>query len=231
MSRSSAALAAATLLFAAGCLDTSTPTISLDFDLTQNGVGDTWDGGIADVAAAQAVNVTQVTDRRAIPGTTTNVLYQSGTNVAGDLFVFQKKYWTNFFPLTRYKAALQVQFVSAVHSGCTTGVGPSVVIKAGVSGEEPRSDADANGVLRLSLDKGTGTAAGDFAQLGDIRNSESGCPAVGTLSAKSTSIVEQHAELITDAAGGFWMFVGTQSSFAGRHELYIVRVHLNLTQQ
>ena len=85
--------------------------------------------------------------------------------------------------------------------------------------------------LRAGLKRTIEYFDGLLTQLGDIRNTETGCPASGMLSAKATAIIKQPSELIMDAAGGFWMFVGTQSSFAGRHELYVVRVHLGLIQQ
>ncbi|HEV8598762.1 MAG TPA: hypothetical protein VGQ69_05345 [Gemmatimonadales bacterium] len=230
MSRFFAATCAAALLATAGCLDTEPATTTLDFDLTVSPLGDNWEPGAADFPVGQEAAVDFVGDRRALPAEvgTASALYQSGTNVSGDLFVFQRKYWSGLRPLTTYKATLQVQFVSNVHSGCTSGLGTGVVIKAGVTSIEPRADPDPQGVYRMSIDKGSGTAAGDFVQLGDIRNGLTGCPAIGTYAVRNTATLPQSTDFTTDDLGGFWMFIGTQSSVLARHEIYITRVGLRI---
>jgi hypothetical protein len=225
-----AAAVAAALVVTTGCLDVGPATTNLDFDLTLDQLNENWFAGASDYPVGQEAAVDAVGDRRAIPvelGTAT-ALYQAGTNVSGDLFVFQKKYWTGLRPLTTYQADLQVQFASNVHSECTTGVGPGVVIKAGVTTLEPRVDPDAQNIYRFSLNKGTFTTAGDYVQVGNIGNGLSGCPAVGTWATRNTVTVRQSADLVTDSEGGFWMFIGTQSSVLARHEIFITRVGLRL---
>jgi hypothetical protein len=224
-----AALAVA-LFATAGCLDVGPATTTLDFDLTDGGLGGNWVVAAADYPLGREADVNVVGDRRELPAAIGDAftLYQAGTNVTGDLFVFQKKLWTGLLPLTDYRASLQVEFASNVHAGCTTGVGPNVVIKAGVTTFEPLVDFDAQSIYRLNIDNGSGTSAGDFTQLGDIRNKLTGCPATGTWALKTTSKVTQPIDLHTDAAGAFWMFIGTQSSVLARHEIYITRVFLQI---
>ncbi len=229
MLRLPSAVFPAALLLMAGCLSTEPATQTLDFDLTQPILGDLWEPGGADFPVGSEAQVNLESDRRPVPESigTANALYISGTNATGDLFVFQKKYWAGLPANRAFRASLRVDFISNVHSGCTTGVGPGVVIKAGVSAFEPRVDVVQN-VYRLALDKGTGTAPGDFAQLGDIRNGLTGCPSTGTYSVHATGTVRQSVDLVTDVSGGFWMFIGTQSSVAARHEIYVIGVHLVL---
>jgi hypothetical protein len=230
VSRFFTAAFAAGLLVTAGCLDVGPTTTNLDFDLTLDQLNENWFPGASDYPVGQEAAVDAVGDRRAIPAElgTATALYQAGTNVSGDLFVFQKKYWTGLRPLTTYKADLQVQFASNVHSECSTGVGPGVVIKAGVASAEPRADPDAQNIYRFNLDKGTFTTPGDYVQVGNIGNGLSGCPAVGTWAVRNTVTVHQSADLVTDSEGGFWMFIGTQSSVLARHEIFITRVGLRL---
>lgn len=230
MSRLFAALGAAALLVTTGCLDVGPNTTTLDFDLTINELGQNWEPGAADYPVGREADVNLVGDQRALPAAvgTANAVYQSGTNVTGELFVFQRKYWSGLRPSTTYKAELQVQFASNVHSECTSGVGPGVVIKAGVTSLEPRVDVDAQNIYRFSLDKGTFTTAGQYVQVGNIGNGLSGCPAVGTWNVRNTVTLRQSADLVTDDLGGFWMFVGTQSSVLARHEIYVTRVGLRL---
>lgn len=80
----------------------------------------------------------------------------------------------------------------------------------------------------MMIDKGAGSAAGDFLQLGDIRNAVSGCPASGTFGLRNSTIKVQPVTLTTDTEGGFWVFIGTQSSFVGQHEIYITGMKLVL---
>jgi hypothetical protein len=221
---------AATLLSTAGCLDAGPNTQTLDFFLTQPGIGDDWVVGAADYPVGSEADVAVIGDRRALPATVgdASALYQSGTNVTGDLFVFQKKYWTGLFPGATFRASLQIEFVSNVHQDCTGGIATGVVLKAGVTTTEPSVELDAQNIYRLNVDKGTGTSAGSFAQLGDIRNGLSGCPTTGNYAIETTSTVSQSVDLVTDFAGGFWMFIGTQSSVQATHEIYITRVSLQI---
>jgi len=226
-------VAIAVALLLSACLDVAPTATVLDFNFTQPGIADNWVAGVADVPEARLAEVNLAGDLRALPPafSTGSSLYQAGTNVSGDLFVFQKKYLCCVHFGTDYRVSIQVAFVTDVHSGCTTGVGPAVVIKAGVSSDEPIAQADAQGVLRMNLDKGTGTAAGRFTQLGDIRNGLTGCPSPGTFSLNSTSFPQQSEIVHTDGLGAFWVFIGTQSSFPGRHEIYLINLRLRLEQQ
>ena len=150
--------------------------------------------------------------------------------VAGTVasFVFLKKRSTGLIPLARYTIALAVEYATNVQSGCTTGVGPSVWIKAGASDLEPLAVPDAQGVYRMNIDKGTQSAAGSFTQLGDIRSGLSGCPSSGTFALRTTGRQQQSLGINTDVDGAFWLFVGTQSTALARHEIYITHIRVTL---
>lgn len=231
MSRHRSAAMAASLLLSASCLDVSGANFTaIDFDLTSLGRASGWTVGVADLPAARVAEVEATGEERSLPAelqTTAKSMYQSGSNVTGDLFVFQQKYWDGFRPSTTFNVSLQIAFVTNVHSGCTTGVGPAVVIKAGVTDVEPLATADAQGILRMNIDKGAGPAKGQYVQLGDIRNGLTGCPTTGTYASHTTVEATQSATVTTDGFGGFWIFIGTQSSLAGsRHEVYFTDVQL-----
>jgi hypothetical protein len=196
-----------------------------------------WDVGGADYPEARAADVAIVGDVRALPAEVfvgATALYQSATSVSGDLFVFRKKYIPGLVAFTDYKVRLSVQFVSNYQSGCTTGPGPLTVIKAGVSDVDPHAVADAQGILKMNIDKGSGTAAGTFVQLGDIRNGVPGCPAAGsagTWAARTTNTSVQPFIIHTDAQGGFFIFLGIQSSFQGFFEIYFTGFTLGFELQ
>ncbi len=223
-------LCAATLLLG-GCLGSTdiSPAFTIPYDFSQLNTG--WVAASADYPAAQAAAVGFVGDVRNLPAplsTTSAGLYLSGTNVSGDLFMYQARYVTGFPANRNYTATLQVEYASNIHGGCTSGAGPLTVIKAGVTSTPLVVTADAQGVLRLNIDKGTGTDAGGFTQLGDITSGLTGCPTPGTYSAWGTPIRTQILPLVTDASGGFYIFIGTQSSYVGFHEIYFTRMNLTL---
>lgn len=225
-----AALPAAAGLLLAGCLGATdlTPRITIPYDF--NVLSSGWAAGSADYPAAQAA-VGFVGDVRNLPTplTTTSVgLYLRRNNVIGDLFMYQLRYVTGFPPNKTSTATLQVEYATNIHGGCTTGAGPLTVIKAGVSATQPIVTTDAQGVLRVNIDKDAGTAAGQFTQLGDITSGLAGCPSPGTYSTWGTPIRTQPTPVVTDASGGFFLFIGTQSSFVGQHEIFFTRMNLTL---
>jgi hypothetical protein len=103
------------------------------------------------------------------------------------------------------------------------------VIKAGVLADEPVVTTDGQGVFRMNIDKGAGTAKGLYTMGGDIRNGLALCPGTGgSFAVQATLAQTQATPLVTDAEGGFWLFLGTQSSFAGSHEIWFTRLRLTL---
>lgn len=131
----------------------------------------------ADYPAAQAAAVGFVGDVRSLPAplTTKVGLHLSGTNVSGDLFMYQTRYVTGFPSNHSYNATLQVEYASNIHDWCSPGAGPSTFITAGVTSTPPAAAADGQGVLRVNFDKGVGISGGNFTQLGDIRSELTGC--------------------------------------------------------
>ena len=227
-----AALVAA-LLPLAGCLDVegaNSSTITFDFNSETVGAG--WLGGAADFPVGREAEVNLVADRRFLPAALApaqSALYLSGTNVSGDLFLFHKKYLTGLAPLSSWRVKIRLEIVSNIHGGCTTGAGPLTVIKAGLAELEPLAAPDGQNVYRLSVNKGAGTAPGDYTQLGDIRNELTGCPSPGTYAFKVTSQGSQGLTMKADGQGGFWIYFGTQSSFTGSHEIYITAMQIVLS--
>jgi len=232
VSRAPWVLPAATLLLAGGCLANGADANSqtFDFDFSNATADQAWEPGAADFPVAREAEVGVVGDLRTLPAALNspgNAQYQSGNNVAGDLFIFNKAYRSGLAPITTYHMSLQLTYVTNYHSGCTTGPGPKVVLKAGVASSNPTATPDAQGIYRMNIDKGAGTDGGEYLQFGDIRNGLSGCPATGTYAVRTTSRLPM--TVTTDGLGGFFMFFATQSSFAGVHEIYVTNVRLRIT--
>ncbi|MGH7561210.1 MAG: hypothetical protein ACRENB_09320 [Gemmatimonadales bacterium] len=223
--------AAVALLLAglAGCLDVSGPQsrIDLDFDFNMHGEG--WFPFATDFPVGREADIQLVGELRNLPAPIDGraALYLAGTNISDDLFIYLRKRVTGLPPNITLQASLAVEIASPVHAGCTVGIGSSVWIKVGVTSTAPEPFDD-NGYWTLNLDKGEQSAAGLFTQLGDIRNTLSGCPSPGTWGFKQTELRTQTVSLTTDNEGGFWIFLGTESGFESRHELFFSRLRLHL---
>lgn len=223
-------LGAATILLLAGCLNTEPSTLTLDFDM--NVVGENWTPRVANVPLDLLADVGVVGELRDLPAslaTTRKGVYLAGTNVSGDMFLFTQKRFTGLTPSTTFTASFAVQFATDIHSGCTTGAGPSTFIKAGASLAELTSEPDNQGILRVSANVGVHTSGGDFTLLGDIRNGVAGCPAPGTFGSRTTITQTQPLTFTTDIDGGFILFVGLDSSVIGLVEFYLIAVRMTLT--
>jgi hypothetical protein len=223
---------AAALLLLAGCLNAAdtTNTVSLPFDF--NVVGEEWIAGVADVPETEVLNLNFAGDLRVLPSPlpNRNALYLAGDNVSGTIFMFQQRRFTGLVPNEQYDVALEAEFATSYHQGCTTGIGPATFIKAGVALIEPAAEPDGQGILRMTIDKGTGATAGDYTQLGDIRNGADGCPVPGTYTIQTTIMRSQSLRLVTDAFGGFWLWIGIESTAAGRPEIYFGGMIVTLTR-
>lgn len=223
-------LGAATILLLAGCLNTEPSRVTLDFDL--NVVGENWTPKVANVPLDRLADVGVVGEWRDLPAalnTTRKGVYLAGTNVTGDMFLFTQRRFTGLAPNTTFTASFAVQFATDIHADCTTGIGPSTFIKAGATLLELTSLADNQGILRVSENVGVHTSGGDFTLLGDIRNGVAGCPTPGTFGSRTTITQTQPLTFTTDIDGGFILFVGLDSSFMGRVELYLIAVRMILT--
>jgi hypothetical protein len=187
---------------------------------------------VADVPETELLNVNLAGDLRVLPAPLPGreALHLAGTNVGGSIFMFQQRRFTGLLPNEQYEVELEAEFATNYHQGCTTGIGPATFLKAGVALIEPAAEPDGQGILRMTIDKGTGSSAGDYAQLGDIRNGASGCPTPGTYTIANTTKRSQTLRLLTDAFGGFWLWIGIESTGAGRPEIYIGAIIVTLTR-
>jgi hypothetical protein len=224
-------LGAAGLLVAAGCLNTADTSNALTLDFDFNTVGENYVSGLADVPASQVADVAFTGELRTLPApldANRKALYLAGTNVSGDMFLFSQKYITGLFPNVTYRANLQVDFASNYPQGCTTGIGPGTFIKAGVSELQLIPAADDQDVLRMNINVGNHTSGGDYTRLGDIRNGLPGCSLPGVFAVAGTGSQRQAVSFTTDAAGGFFLWVGIDSSVPGRAEIYFTALRLVL---
>jgi len=222
-------------LLTSGCLSTtgsSSVTLNFDFTNPSQPIGDGWNAEVADVPGDRVADVHLVSGFHALPApwAAYTGIEQGGTSVDGSLFVYHKKWIsTTWSSGTKFTVRLSMTTMSNLASGCTTGPGTAVYLKAGISGDEPVATADNSGMLRLNLDKGTATSGGRFVHFGDITNGVAGCPSEMSWTYREFGEQNQPEALTIDADGGFWIFIGTQSTYDGSHDLYLLGITLVLT--
>ncbi len=222
-------------LFSSACLTTTgSNSITLNFDFTNPSqpLGDGWTIQVADVPADRIDDVHLISGYHALPAPwdAYTGIEQGGTSINGNAFVFHKKWIpTTWSPGTQFSVRLSMTSMSNLATGCTTGPGTQVYLKAGVSGDEPIAAADAAGMLRLNLDKGNATTGGHFVHFGDITNGVAGCPSEMSWTYREFGEENQPQTLTIDADGGFWIFIGTQTTYDGSHDIYLLGIVAILT--
>lgn len=234
MTRSRPLLITASLLSLSCLSTTGSSSITLPFDFTNPSqpIGDGWVGVIADVPADRVADAQLVSAFKSLPapyGAYTGI-EQGATSVNGGVFVFHKKWIQAPWPAGRtFSVRLDMTFMSNLATGCTGGLGPSVFLKAGLSEVEPTVAPDPQGILRVNVDKGTGNSGGRFVKFGDITNGVPGCPTDASWSYRETQTLDQTETLTIGQDGGFWIFIGTQSTVTGSHDIYLLGIRLHLT--
>ena len=214
----------------AGCSDGTDPegTIILEADFNE---ASGWTPDFVDVATAQETEVEFVGKVQALPPNLPADrfgLYHAGTNISDDLFMYFKKQVVGVVPDQVYDATFEVTFASNAGAGCD--IGPSSIwVKAGASQQQPARRVDSDGMLRLSVDKGQQQNDGASAlNLGDIRNTTSGCPQDAPFGARFVTSGSRTVEVQATPDGSLWVFLGSESGFEVRHELYFLTLRVVL---
>jgi len=213
------------------------------FDLNEDGRN--WTGGFADLPADTRRHDTYELrfepsaelPAYLAPGRRAALI--AGHNRSDDLFMFVRRRLTGLVPNARYRAEFEVEVASnapSSYSGIGGAPGVGVYVRAGITPVEPRADARiAPGYgdepyLLMNIDKGNQSKDGaDVVLLGDI-----GIPGdeevyrFKTLTSASAPAPEQFF-FTTDAEGGAWLMLGTDSAFEGLTTLYYVRTKVTLT--
>lgn len=202
-----------------------------DFGAGQHG----WVAGFADYPAGEEDKHELLAEHANLPAPldeSRRGVLLSGMNHSDDLFMFLKRRLTGLEPGTEYGIEISVEFATNAASGCI-GVGgaqgESVVIKAGAAAVEPDTVVSESGDVRLNLDKGNQLEAGaDAIVLGDIANSSTDCFGA-PYELKTLESGDQELVTTTDAAGGLWLFVGSESGYEAKTALYYTRIRAQLT--
>ena len=99
--------------------------------------------------------------------------------------------------------------------------GESVYVKVGATTEEPLIVEDADGWLRMNIDKGNQASEGeDMINIGDMANPNLTPESAGSYELMEQNSVGREFEVTADEAGTLWFIVGTDSGFEGLTTLY-----------
>lgn len=163
----------------------------------------------------------------------------AASNRSDDLFHYMHRLLgeqADLVPNTPYRIDFRVEAASNAPSNCA-GIGgapgESVWLKVGATTIEPVPIME-DGQTRLNVDKGNQSQGGEDAQVaGVIAN---GIPCEEALEADSPYAMvtweETLDELVsTDDEGRLWLFVGVDSGFEGRTDLYYDTLEVVLTPQ
>ena len=153
-------------------------------------------------------------------------------NRSDNVFSFVKRQVGGLVPGAHYRATFTVSFASDAPEG-SIGIGGSpgtaVVVKAGTTTTEPNAvpQIERPDFVRMNLDIGDQSSGGASAKvIGNV-----GIPGdefVYTLKTLSTPPGREVA-VTADDAGNVWLFVGTDSGFEGRTDLYYTEIDATLT--
>jgi hypothetical protein len=213
------------LTCALGCVDDPGPL--LPGAVTFAGADAEWSAGAAEYPPVYEPAMRITLERRRSPGssgTQPDSFYTAGHNGSDDLFLFVKRTISDLQPGATYLA----QFCAVA---VVSGVGQSMIAKAGVVTAEPRREIGTMGgepYYVMNVDKGTASDGGRdvvvLGRLGDFHTPVSGYITKTLCPAASMSAM-------ADENGVLWLFVGADSDFEILSEVYWVRIDVKLTKQ
>jgi hypothetical protein len=207
-------------------------TVRLDYDFHEGWQG--WSGHFAEYPVGEedfyGLEAGHATLPHPLPAAR-QAVFLSGNNHSDDLFMFLRRPIAGLRPNTRYRVSWTIEIATDAPAGCV-GVGgapgESVYLKAGISRDEPRVVA-VDGYYEVTVDKGNQAAGGaDAIVLGHVANDNRDCfnPVyqLRTISSKPNAL-----RFTTDAQGGGWLLVGTDSGFEARTRIYYTKIRVTLT--
>jgi len=212
---------------ATGCAEQLTePEGIIELAFTFETGPEDWRGAFADYPSGREQDFRLAFEHRALPaeaGPPSSGLYLAGDNRSDDLFMFLTREVTGLRPNAPYAVTFELVLASNAGTGCA-GIGgapgESVFLKVGASRTEPRVLPDADGSLRLDVDKGSQANGGANAQvIGNIANGLSQCPDA-PFRLINRSNTGTPFLMTSNEQGALWLLVGTDSGFEGTTTLY-----------
>ena len=213
------------------------PEGGLEFTYTFDEDDEGWIAGFADLPAdADEEFYDLESEWRKLPDNLDGFgIYMQGDNHSDDLFMFLKRRVDGLEPGSTYQATFRMILASNVPEGLA-GIGgspgESVYIKVGATTEEPLIVEDADGWLRMNIDKGNQASEGeDMINIGDMANPNISSETAGTYELMEQNSVGRNFEVTADENGVLWFIVGTDSGFEGLTTLYYDKITVLLEEK
>jgi hypothetical protein len=161
-----------------------------------------------------------------------NAIYLSGHNRSDDLFMFLQVQVEGMKPNTTYQVFFSIDLASNTPEGMM-GIGgspgESVYVKAGAVNYEPEVIEEADGWLRMNIDKGNQASEGeDMINLGTLANSNID---LDTFTGEEYALMTMDSQrrefsMTTDENGSVWVIAGTDSGFEGPTKVYYNQIRI-----
>ncbi len=191
-----------------------------------------WQPGFADYTVGEDAVINPVHGHEPLPdGLDGSGAFLEGRNASADLFMYLKRRLEGLVPGTDHLVTMEVEFTSRYPVG-SMGIGgspgESVFIKLGASAHEPDRVEDGQGMWRMNVDKGNQASGGRHAvTVGTIAKPDDGTFDHVLLRRDNR---DKPIPVRTDAGGGLWVLVGTDSGFEGVTRIYYTRVVVTVVQ-
>jgi hypothetical protein len=219
----------------AGDVDPGKSKATVVYDLDEGAQG--WQPGFADYPEAADPAFYELESRWTVlpaPLDSMHGIFISGSNHSDDLMMYIKRRLTGLKPNTRYALTFGVEFATNADTGCAGAggaPGEGVTVKAGANKEEPTTETDDHGVLRLNIDHGDQNSGGsDAIVIGDIAGMHTDCTddvyELKTLDSEGFSF-----EAYTGDSGELWAIFATDSGYEGRTGIYFTRLEIRAEER
>ncbi|WP_416307991.1 hypothetical protein [Neptunicella sp. SCSIO 80796] len=204
---------------------TSQPqTIHFDFDTGKQG----WEAAYSDYPSDNADTYELSSGILTLPNDSThNGFFMGGTNRSDDLFMYIKSHFSGLQGSARYIANISIDLVSNAGDNCFGAggaPGESVYVKFGFGEIEPKQSD-----YYLNLDKGNQSTDGTNAKvIGNVVVPGLACEGGDFGSKTLATTSETQLEFTSSANGSIWLFVGTDSGYEGRTEVYYDKISITV---
>ncbi|WP_438864763.1 hypothetical protein [Neptunicella sp.] len=199
-------------------------TIHFDFETGKQG----WEAAYSDYPSDDADTFELSSGILTLPDDSSqNGFFMGGTNRSDDLFMFIKSRFIGLQGSARYIAKVSIDLISNAGDNCFGAggaPGESVYVKFGFGETEPKQSD-----YYLNVDKGNQSTDGTNAHVvGNVVVPGLACEG-GDFGAKTISTTsETQLEFTSNADGSIWLFVGTDSGYEGRTEVYYDNISITV---
>lgn len=187
-----------------------------------------WIAGFSDYDVNNAAIFNLQSGVTALPNDTSRKGFRlAGNNASDDLFMFITSRFRGLRVSTRYTADVVVELISNAGANCA-GIGgapgESVYVKFGFAEQQPMQEG-----YFLNVDKGNQSNGGAQASvIGNVAIANLDCSGVSFGRKTVQTTLQSRLEFTTTSDGRIWLFLGTDSGFEGRTDIYFDSIDIRV---